>query len=219
MIRVYKHPDAPASLAQKSSWNAEDVVAQLQSDQDGKCYLCERLRITDFQVEHLRSRANFQEQTFDWSNLFLCCGYCNAKKSSSFDELLNPAEYNVEDLICQSLDFPNARAVFQPTDTVTRSIEATTNLLNRIFNGTNRMRTIKEQQFYDYAVSRVTSFQALALSWLNNADEKTRNAIIEELDVRSEFLGFKYWIIKSDETLLSTFGKYLIWHKSYECCS
>lgn len=213
MIRIHKHNEAPASLVRQSSWAEEDVVGQLIKDQFGKCYLCERIQITDFQVEHYRSRKNFPQLAYEWENLLWSCNYCNAKKSSSFDNILNPVEHNIEDLIYQSLDFPNAQAIFkdmsgQPDDT-----KSTITLLTKVFNGIKGLRTIREQKFYDYVISRITAFQEKTLSWLRSPSIEIENAIIEELDIKSELLGFKYWIIKSNDSLFNAFGKYTVWHK------
>ncbi len=90
MIRIFKHPDSPQSLERQKSWNEDDVTIQLMSDQHNKCYLCERKLVTDFQVEHLRSRAKFPELSFHWTNLICSCSYCNGKKSNVFDNILNP---------------------------------------------------------------------------------------------------------------------------------
>lgn len=213
MIRVYKHDESPNSLAKRTSWKGTDVETQLQSDQHGKCYLCERVQITDFQVEHLISRDNSPGLTYEWSNLFWSCSYCNGKKSSSFDNLLNPAAENIEDLIYQSFDFPNAKAVFTSIGKSSEQITSTISLLDRIFNGTSRLRTIREQRFYDYAISKITSFQKMVTDWLNDNSKENKDAIIEELNIKSELLGFKYWIIKSNELLFRTFGEYITWNK------
>ncbi|MDE7081701.1 MAG: TIGR02646 family protein [Muribaculaceae bacterium] len=213
MIRVYKHNEAPNSLLRHISWTEEDVINRLQADQHGKCYLCERIRFTDFQVEHLKSRSNFPALAYEWSNLFWSCSYCNAKKLASFDNILNPAQQNVEELIHQSFDFPNTKAIFSTTAESTEQSTATIKILERLFNGTNRIRTIREQRFYEYAMSKITSFQNMVTDWLNDSSKENEHAIIEELSVTSEFLGFKYWIIKSNEHLLMTFGKYIIWNK------
>lgn len=213
MIRVYKHNKAPDSLAKQVSWTEEDVINRLQIDQHGKCYLCERVQITDFQVEHHKSRHNFPALTYEWTNLFWSCSYCNGKKLSSFDDLLNPATQNIEEEIHQSFDFPNAKAIFSAIEFPSEQITSTIKLLERIFNGTNRIRTKREQQFYDYAMSKITSFQNMVTDWLRDNSKKNEEAIIEELNVTSEFLGFKYWIIKSNESLFRTFGEYIIWNK------
>lgn len=213
MIRVFKNNHAPESLEKQASWTEEDVINQLKMDQYQKCYLCERILITDFQVEHHKSRKNFPALTYEWTNLYWSCSYCNSKKSSSFDDLLNPVDNNIEDLIYQSFDFPNGKAQISATEDFSPQTNNTIILLNRIFNGTNRIRTTREQQLYNYAISKITSFQNMSVSWLKHRSEEVKNAIIKELDLSSEFLGFKYWIIRSNEILFTAFGKYIVWHK------
>lgn len=214
MIRIYKHPDVPASLSKQTSWSNEDVVCQLKSDQHEKCYLCERKLVTDFQVEHHKSRTNHPDLSFAWHNLFWGCSYCNGKKSASYDNLLDPTKENVEDLIKQVFDFPNSKVVFKSTSfPITPSIASTMDLLDKIFNGSGKIRKMREQQFYDYAKSRITSFQGMVLAWLNKPTEEIKNAIMEQLSIESEILGFKYWIIKSNDRLLDSFGKSIKWNK------
>lgn len=213
MIKNYKHSEVPISLSKRLAWTGEDVVRQLRADQNGKCYLCERIRITDFQVEHHKSRDKYPELKFEWSNLYLSCSYCNGKKSSLFNDLVTPTEDNIEEEIRQYLDFPNAQAVFSSEGLSSESIDMTISLLKRIFNGTKQIRNIREQLFYEYAVSKITNFQSIVISWLDNPTDENKNAIIEELDSKAEFLGFKYWIIKSNETLYETFVEYIKWNK------
>lgn len=214
MIRIYKHPDAPKSLAKGTSWSEEDVESQLKADQHGKCYLCERKLIADFQVEHHQSRTNHPDLTYKWSNLFWSCNYCNGKKSASYDNMVNPTEENVEELIEQRFDFPKSKVVFNSTSTTSiSSIDSTIELLGKIFNGSGKIRKIREQQFYDYAKSKVTSFQDMVLTWLNKPTEELKNAIKEQLDIESEFFGFKYWIIKSNKQLEEDFSEHIKWNK------
>lgn len=213
MIRIFKHPVIPESLLRRVAWNGEDVVGQLMSDQQGKCYLCERKCITDFQIEHFHSRSHNDRLTFEWRNLFCSCGYCNGKKSSSFDNILNPLEHNVEEIIRQNFDFPNSKVIFSHTGENTEEKQSTISLLDRIFNGSGRFRTVREQNQYDYAKSKITSFQSLVLSWLTSRSDDKRKAIVEELAITAEFLGFKYWIIQSNDQLLAEFGDYIKWNK------
>ncbi|MDE5880717.1 MAG: HNH endonuclease [Muribaculaceae bacterium] len=213
MIRIFKHPVVPQSLVGQVSWNGNDVNSQLMSDQHCKCYLCERRLVTDFQVEHLKCRKNHSYLAYVWDNLFWSCDYCNKKKSDSFDNILNPTENDIENLIYQKFDFPKSFAEFRYEGPYSDKGETTIQLLSKIFNGSHRMRTIREQQIYDYAKSRITSFQEMVLSWMKNNSEAERSAIIEELDINSEFLGFKYWIIRSNSKLLYEFGNYIVWNK------
>ncbi|MBD5262643.1 MAG: hypothetical protein HDS39_01045 [Bacteroides sp.] len=135
------------------------------------------------------------------------------KKSDSFDGILDPMENDVECLISHKMDFPKAVVLFKPVGDDTDEKNATIKLLNRIFNGNGKMRTLREQQLYDYAKSRITSFQQMVISWLRKGEEDVRKAIIEELEIQSEFLGFKYWIILSNDRLYREFGPYIIWNK------
>ncbi len=213
MIRIFKHPIAPKSLERHTSWNENDVTVQLMSDQHNKCYLCERKLVTDFQVEHLKSRANHKEDAYNWRNLLCACSYCNGKKSNTSDGILNPLEKDVENIIFQKFDFPESKVLFRIKGEQTTEAELTIKLLESIFNGSGKSRKFKEQQMYDHAKSRITSFQGMCLSWLKTGTEQIRNAIIEDLDIKSEYLGFKYWIIRSNSRLLSEFGKYVVWNK------
>lgn len=82
MIRIRKSSIVPTELSTKG-YGANSVQAAILVDQDDKCYLCERKRSTDFQVEHLQSRENCPKKENCWDNLFIACGYCNQKKSIS----------------------------------------------------------------------------------------------------------------------------------------
>ena len=99
MIRVKKNHDVPSSLTTTSRYDGEDVRKQLLVDQNDKCYLCERKRDTDFEIEHHKSTHNFPDLVQDWNNLYMGCGYCNRKKSDSFDNTLVPKDCNIEDEI------------------------------------------------------------------------------------------------------------------------
>ena len=117
MIRISKSQIVPESLTETQTYDGEDVQERLLHDQHRKCYLCERTRdvqerllhdqhrkcylcertrTTDFEIEHHKSKKNFPESQQDWENLFLVCGYCNKRKASLFDNIVNPTVCNVE---------------------------------------------------------------------------------------------------------------------------
>ena len=56
MIKIRKNQRVPQSLTTTKKYDGEDVKRQLLSDQDSKCYLCERLLGTDFEIEHFAGR-------------------------------------------------------------------------------------------------------------------------------------------------------------------
>lgn len=212
MIRIYKCIDAPASLTETKAYDGEDVKRQLLHDQHGKCYICERIRDTDFEIEHFQSQENHEAFKQAWTNLLMACGYCNRKKLHHFDHLLNPLEVNIEEVIEQRLDYDQKKALFQSHRADEASVE-TVRLLQRIFNGTYRMRTLKEERFFESAMSAMNRFLELVNAYLWNPNAANEKAVRDELAIDKEFLGLKYWIIQDNEALKQTFAKDIIWNK------
>ena len=212
MIRVSKSSNTPQSLLRTKSYGADDVVIQLSQDSHKKCYLCERVRDTDYNIEHYKSRENNAELVQEWSNLFFSCSYCNGKKLHHFDEILNPLTENIEDLIAQKIDFSHNIALFS-VNTSSPSAGKTIELLNRIYNGTTKMRKHREEELYKYSKKVVNDFQSMALQYLLSPTEALKTAIQEALQIDKELLGFKYWIIKSNSELFSQFENDMIWNR------
>lgn len=216
MIKVFKKPTPPESLTAQKRYDSEDVKQQLIADHQGKCYLCERTVTTDFQVEHLHSQEYFPEEKYAWHNLFLSCSYCNGKKSNLFDNILNPAQEPIESLIIQELDYLNKRTVFKSANvSLSTEVQQTLSLLERIFNGSHKMRKIKEERFFEDFLSKMNAFQKAINNFLVTDNKQTRLALQEELATDREFLGFKYWIIQSNPKLLCEFAKDIIWNKTH----
>ncbi len=211
MIRVRKSNIAPDALVQ--GYNADGVCEQLLADQDDKCYLCERRLKTNYQVEHLASQKNTDPQYVnDWNNLFVACEYCNRKKSDSYDHILSPFKYNLEDIIRHQVSFMQKIVEFE-SDDKSREVEETIQLLSLLFNGKLSFRNLREQRFYDEFVRKLNSFQAMIDKYLRGEREEYRQAIIEQLDIRSEYLGFKYTIIMENAVLKQDFAVYVQWNR------
>lgn len=215
MIKVFKKTTSPESLSVQKKYDSEEVKQQLIADHQGKCYLCERVLTTDFQVEHLHSQEHFPEEKYDWHNLFLSCSYCNGKKSNLFDNILNPAQEPIESLITQELDYLNKKAVFKQAGTsASTEVQQTLSLLERIFNGTHKMRKTKEERFFEDFLSKMNAFQKAINNFLIADNEQTRLVLQEELTINREFLGFKYWIIQNNPKLFCEFAQDIIWNKN-----
>lgn len=214
MIREAKSSAVPPSLSSHKKYDGADVVEQLMADHHGKCYLCELYVKQFYQVEHLKSQDNNTDLIFDWGNLFLSDGYCNGKKGSFFDQIMNPNQNNIEEIIKQHIDSINRKAVFNTTDT---SIEAqkTVELLNRLYNGTKypRLRSNREFEFYKEVERIVNSFNITVLQYLSNPIPQNEQAVRDELSIDKELLGFKYWIIKDNPQLFAVFKDDIIWNK------
>ena len=212
MIRVFKSPNVPSSLTTTSRYDGEDVKKQLLSDQHDKCYLCERNRDTDFEIEHHKSEHNYPKLIQDWENLYMGCGYCNRKKSDSFDNTLLPKDVNIEDEIEQCMDLSNNKAVFA-LKVDDEQHKETEKLLNRIYNGTRIGRNFKEKRFFQQALGVYNRFTDLIKAYQKNPNPENEKAIRNELSIDKELLGFKYWIIKKDEVLSQVFANDIIWNK------
>lgn len=212
MIRLIKSTSVPSSLETSSAYDREDVKQQLLEEQHEKCYLCERKLETDFQIEHFKSQQGYPQLKNKWTNLLLACGYCNQKKSNDFDNILNPLEDNIEEEISQHIDFKERKAVF------TSSIENaehrnTIKLLELIFNGSKRMRKIKEERFFNHVVSALNEFMRFTNQYLLHPNGENENLVRSQLSMDKEFLGFKYWIIKDNPILMEKFGNDIRWNK------
>lgn len=214
MIRVYKSKEAPLSLSSCKKYDSEDIKSQLANDQKGKCYICERKRDTDFEIDHLKSQSNNPDLVYCWDNIFLICGYCNKKKSNMFDNILVPNVDSIEEIIAQTISFENKKAIFASTSN-SEKCNQTIKLLNSIFNGANQgLRTLKEERMFKSLVSCINQFNGLIKAFFDNPNANFQNNIREELNIESEFLGFKYQIIKNNPILLKVFAPDIVWNNA-----
>ena len=206
MIRERKSEKVPSSLLTTSQYDGEDVKAQLLEDQHEKCYICERKLGTDFEIEHFKSKNN-QE----WTNLFLACGYCNKKKSSSFDDNLYPLDTNIENEIEQRIDFSRNKASFT-TSVDDDPHQNTVRMLHVFYNGKQKMRVIKEERFFDEAKQKMNRFLEKVNTFLMEPTPANRVLVAAELSIEQEMLGFKYWVIR-DNHLEAEFKNEIVWNK------
>ena len=110
MVKIERTSVPPASLATEKvkasgRYNKGDVIAQLNADFHGKCYLCEINELQTVEVEHLKPHhGTDRERMFDWNNLFLSCGHCNSVKSDRFgDDILDCCKNEPEAYFNQEL--------------------------------------------------------------------------------------------------------------------
>ncbi|MFI0478898.1 MAG: HNH endonuclease [Candidatus Rhabdochlamydia sp.] len=85
----YKHPDNKAALLEVSH---------------NKCVYCESIfSHVDFgDVEHIKPKSKYPQETFVWENLGIVCRRCNHEKSDKYDEsapYINPYSEDPEDHI------------------------------------------------------------------------------------------------------------------------
>lgn len=212
MIRIEKSEQVPTSLTTTKAYDGEDVKQQLIRDQYQKCYLCERIVHTDFQIEHLRSQEHNAEYRQHWNNLFLACGYCNGKKLSLYDDIVDPTKIDVEFVIKQEIDFASKKAVFT-TSCESHEINRTIQLLQKIHNGQSFGRKVREELFFEQIISTVNDFMQLVKLYIDNPTSETESAVRSSLSITKPALGFKYWIVKNNPTLDSVFSQDIVWNK------
>jgi len=211
MIKVEKSATIPESLLTTQAYDGQDVQRQLLCDQHRKCYICECAVEANYHIEHLNSQANRQ----DWNNLFLSCGYCNDKKLALYDNILNPATNNIEDIIEQRLDTYSKEAEFRSENNSTE-VKQTIKLLENIFNGKEHdpnFRSPHEEVFYDRVEMSINDFMRKVIDYRMNSSQTNEDIVREELAIGKELLGFKYWIIRDEPTLNAVFGGDIIWNK------
>lgn len=214
MIRVVKNRTSPASLLNSQSYNGQDVRRQLRVDHHSICYLCERRRDTDFEIEHFKSKQHSPQLSSSWSNLLFSCSYCNNKKSDKYDNILNPLEEDIENIICQEIDLQNNLAKFSCKVVHTAEIDNTIELLDKIYNGNSGLRDKdKEEVFFDLIKSKYNSFLSLVTDYIFTPSQELKLSIIELLSIDQEILGLKYWLIIKNEALRNEFADYIIWNK------
>lgn len=212
MIRVRKS-EAPAELAH-SGYTCEAVKQALIQDGDQKCFICERHRDTDLQVEHLQSRTNHPELENDWNNLYIACDYCNKRKSSYHDDMLHPDQCDVEKLIDHRVDLMGEMAQFSSAQT-TADVQSTIRLLSKVYNGARtkgKPRRVLEQLFWDDFKKEYVYFLKVVNAFLTGKPDAEK-AVRELLDVKEEYLAFKYQVIKTNPILMQTFQNDIVWNK------
>jgi uncharacterized protein (TIGR02646 family) len=206
---VYKRPDQPDEL--KEAYNHDGVCKQLLADQKDKCYLCEMKVVTNYEVEHFIPQKVAPHLEKEWSNLLVACRYCNGKKSAAVN-LLNPLTNNIEDIIRHDNDFGSKRALFTSNDPSVQTLE-TIKLLSSIFNGNNGLRRVREERFYEEYLQKITFFLTVVNKYLAESKQEYKEVIVEQLDMKSELLGFKYTIITTHPILNREFGTLITWNK------
>jgi uncharacterized protein (TIGR02646 family) len=213
MIKVSKSATVPASLLVDNctSYRGQDVEISLVNDQHEKCYLCEQKTNNLFEIEHFKAQAVHQHLKYEWTNLFLSCPYCNSRKPNDFD-LLDPIDNSIEDILAQRInlsartaEITSLRPGLQETFTVS--------LLERIFNGKNRLREFKGELLFRKIEGEIIFFLSLLLNYKIENTPENKQKIIDSLLITKEFLAFKYWIIKDNATLYDEFKYYMVWNK------
>jgi hypothetical protein len=230
MINFSKSQPAPASLAAQKKYDDEDVLQKLQSDFYNKCYLCEKIIINDFEVEHYQNHTTNKitdlAKKFDWNNLMYACVYCNSRKSGeSFSGILNCTNASI--LIAEKIVF-QLKTCNNPTEKVDISttetdptVQNTVKLLWRIHNGDCKIdleykpkaaSKMKAKALRNLIIKDISNFMELKNNFYESENTAAQNIYLdrikEELQPESQFLAFKIWYIKSKPSWERDFKPY-----------
>lgn len=143
MINVDRSVVAPPAIG--DNWRTEQILESLGIVFLNKCYLCENLSANpqDFEVDHFLTRAERNDLTLQWENLYLICENCNRMKpkSTPLGGYLDPcnSNENVESEIGYILnvnDYDNPIFVCGNPSPSRKAIN-TANLLMRLHHGSN----------------------------------------------------------------------------------
>ena len=214
MFNVIRPIEVPACL-DKKVYNHADVVSILKPMFYEKCYLCERDKIQDVEVEHFDPHMKVEAKKFDWNNLFYSCSRCNSLKSSTHKNLLNCADPSVNvfrEISFKLLPALNDEVIVKATSKKPSVEETNTvTLLELCYNSENTaLRAVSREslieQMLEYLFSFIQSRQLLRNPSTGKSIKNDAKEVIEAmLDVKHPFSAFWRWQYLNDNFLTSTY--------------
>ena len=61
------------------------------------CSFCDLMPVVPYTIEHFRPRSKYPKLTYQWRNLFICCGFCQQANTKNFKkEILKPDKVDYE---------------------------------------------------------------------------------------------------------------------------
>lgn len=221
MVFQEKSQPAPTCLvAEKAKINGdykcEDVLNRLKADFKNKCYICEHKEPTSINVEHFTPHQGDRNLKFDWNNLFWSCSHCNNTKLANYNNILNctnPSHNVGTDLKYIFKPFPYEKVVISALVNTPEVFE-TCQLLESVYNGTTKLKTIESANLRNKLLEEIKNFQDCLFNYFedtNSEEDKQyyRIKIKGHLNRGSNFTAFKRWIILENEILNEHFNEYL----------
>ena len=220
MIYFEKSQPAPECLAREKSkasgdYKCGDVLDRLQTDFCNKCYICEMSSPPSINVEHFVPHENDVDHKFSWDNLFWSCAHCNNSKLARFKNLLNCTRKDdgVELRLRQTCNpFPHEQVRIEALDDDARTIE-TKILLEEVYNGTTRLKTMEAANIRDTLLLEIQDFQELLIYFFELKPFGDKAMILGRieghLNRKSSFTAIKRWIIRDNPVMYAKLGHLL----------
>lgn len=192
-----------------------DVLTKIKNDFKNKCYICEYKEPVTINVEHFRPHKGDKTLKLSWDNLFWSCGHCNNIKLDNFVDIIDCTDLNedIENRIKISMKtFPMEKVKIESLDDKSSTI-STKELLNSVYNGTTKLKTIESSNLRNKTLIDITDFQKhLQDFYLDSYDEESQDyslsKIKRHLKKSSNFTAVKRSIIRDNETMNEEFSKY-----------
>ena len=214
MFNVIRTYPAPTSLANKKSYRKEDTIKMLDAIFFGKCYLCECKANKKFmEVDHFISKKNNPEKIYEWDNLFYICRRCNSKKSSSFDNILDCSDVNINVLRLIRLSLTNiANKIItiegiyaKDNSTLNEKIKHTCELLNNIYN----LDKLAYWDFRDDIEKILAKLEFYKYMYINENKVKALEYLKFILKKEHQYSAFIRWAVLEDKYLKPILEQYI----------
>ena len=185
----------------RGKYNTEAVKVALQEIFYGKCYICEDGSDKSIETEHFTPHHGDIDLKYDWDNLYLSCGHCNAIKGNRYVPILDCTRVDVEQKISfRVLDFlSNEKEIeIKALDNSTET-KNTCRLLNDVYYGKSS-NTAREAKIKRCEIrKKISKFKLYVRMYIDEENPEKKQDLLmmiqAELSNRSEFTAFKRWII------------------------
>lgn len=220
MVYFEKSNPAPACLDTEKAkatgdYKCGNVLDVIKADFKNKCYICEFKEPVTINVEHFRPHKGDKDLKFAWNNLFWSCGHCNNIKLDNFNDLIDCTDLaeDIENRVKVYIKpFPKERVIIEALDNKP-STKTTANLLNDVYNGTTKLKTIESSNLRNSILLEIKDFQKYLFLYFEDGfaeDDKTffLANIKKHLSKSSNFTAFKRTIIRENDVMMDEFEQY-----------
>jgi uncharacterized protein (TIGR02646 family) len=220
MVYFEKTHPAPTCLdiektKASGDYKCGDVLNTIKTDFKNKCYICEFKEPVTINVEHFRPHKGDKDLKFKWNNLFWSCGHCNNIKSDKFIDLIDCTDLaeDIENRVKVYIKpFPKEKVIIEALDT-NSATTSTVDLLNAVYNGTTKLKTIESSNLRNSILIEIKDFQKYLFLYFQDGfadDDKVLflAKIKRHLSKTSDFTAFKRTIVRENEVMKVEFEKY-----------
>ncbi|MFH6967062.1 HNH endonuclease [Flavobacterium sp. FlaQc-28] len=219
MVYFEKSQPAPDCLAIEKAkasgdYKCADVLEKIKNDFKNKCYICENKEPLSINIEHFIPHKGDKDLKFDWNNLFWSCSHCNNIKLDNFVNILNCTDstHNVDKKLRYFMNpFPCEKVIIEAMEQTPKILE-TKELLNAVYNGTTKLKTIESANLRNKLLEEISDFQKWLCEYYKATTQSVKDysqlKIIEHLSRGANFSAFKRWIILDNQMRKDDFEQF-----------